>query len=215
MKKSVIVLGKGTLAIKVSKWFLESSEYNLLCIIPVIPEPTWTSSFVKWAKKNSIPCISSGNYENIAGVTRDNFKTDLACSVFYDKIIKRWFIKKCKKIINIHNGPLPRYRGVSSINWALKNREIMHGITMHEITPGIDNGPTISQLNYSIYSDFDEVQDVYKRAIAYGWTLFKETMPILYKIKASPQDHSKALYYNKKQDSLLGDRRNFTKSLSE
>lgn len=215
MRKTVVVLGKGILAIKVAKWFVKSPKYKLLLVIPVVPEPAWTDSFVKWARKNSVSYISSGNYADITSVIKDNIKIDLALSVFYDKIIKQWFIEKCKKIINIHNGPLPKYRGVSSINWALKNKEIMHGVTIHEIISGIDDGPIISQLTYSIYPDFDEVQGVYERAIAYGWMLFEQTMPILYKIKASSQDNREVLYYSKKQDVLLGDRKGFKKNLSQ
>ena len=37
--KKVVILGKGDLAIKVCEWFKESREYELACVIPVIPEP--------------------------------------------------------------------------------------------------------------------------------------------------------------------------------
>ena len=40
--KTVIVLGKGSLAINIAKWFKESPDYNIICIVPVIPEPTRT-----------------------------------------------------------------------------------------------------------------------------------------------------------------------------
>src|SRR5258708_2170797 len=162
-KKTVIVLGKGSLAIKVAQWFHANSEYKLLMVVPVIPEPTWTDSFTSWAREAQVPFMESGHYKDILDVTKNNWSIDLAVSVTYDKIIKEWFINKCKRIINIHNGPLPQYRGVSPINWALKNKETTHGVTIHEITPGIDDGPIISQINFSIYSEFDEVLDVYKR----------------------------------------------------
>ena len=97
--------------------------------------------------------------------------------------------------MNLHNGPLPKYRGYSPINWALKNNEREHGVTIHEITPGIDDGPVVSQLKYSIYPEFDEVIDVYKRSIEYGWTLFQQTMPLLDKIEARQQVHSDMSYY--------------------
>jgi methionyl-tRNA formyltransferase len=134
--------------------------------------------------------------------------------VFYDRIIKAWFIDKCKKILNLHNAPLPKYRGVSPINWALKNEESEHGVTIHEITPGIDDGPIVAQVKYAIYPEFDEVITVYNRAQEFGWTLLEQTMPILDKIQAKPQDHAVATYYNKEQNALLGDRRSFTKKES-
>ncbi len=215
MKKKVILLGKGNLAIKVASWFKDSPDYELICIVPVIPEPIWTSSLKNWAEENNINIVSSGHYQDIPKVKNGNWKIDLAISVTYDKIIKEWFIKKCKKIINIHNAPLPKYRGVSPINWALKNNEKYHGVTIHEITPGIDDGPIISQVKFSIYPEFDEVIDVYNRCLDFGWELFKQTILLLEQIKPQPQDNKKATYYHHSQDKLLLERKNFTKSQSK
>jgi methionyl-tRNA formyltransferase len=207
----VIVLGKGDLAIRVSEWFLQSPDYKLQAVVPVIPEPNWTLSFQSWARTRNIPIVETGHYRDIEGVSREDWNVDLAVSIFYDKIIKEWFIKKCRRILNLHNGPLPKYRGVSPINWALKNNELEHGVTIHEITPGIDDGPVVAQLKYSIYPKFDEVIDVYKRAIEYGWTLFQQTMPILGKIHARQQLDSVATYYSAAQNHLLEERRSFRK----
>ncbi len=207
-------MGQGSLAIRIAEWFCTSDEYELMQIVPVVPEPTWTDSFIVWADKKGIPIIASGHYKDIALVDHEDEKTDLVFSVFYNKIVKKWFIDRCTKILNLHNAPLPRYRGVSPINWALKNNESKHGVTIHEISPGIDDGPIYAQLEYSIYPEFDEVIDVYRRTLEYGWVLFCQTMPILDKISPRPQDHQLATYYSAKQKDLLGERRDFTRQLS-
>ena len=212
--KTVIVLGKGSLAIQVAEWFRRSPDHALLLVVPVMPEPKWTDSLAGWCRSRGVPMVESGHYVDIPNVRRGDWGVDLAFSVFYDKIIKSWFIGKCGRILNLHNGPLPRYRGVSPINWALKNGERSHGVTIHEITEGIDDGPVVSQVTYSIYPDVDEVEDVYHRALRFGWLLFQDTMPVLDRIKAQPQDHSAASYYSAKQNDLLGDRRSFTRTLS-
>lgn len=206
-----MVLGKGDLAIKVADWFRRSKEHELAWVVPVVPEPGWQASLIAWCKANKVAYVESGHFQDLPGVREAAWKVDLAVSTFYDKIIKDWFIAKCGRILNLHNGPLPRYRGVSPINWALKNGEKEHGLTIHEITPGIDDGPIVAQVKYSIYPETDEVIDVFKRSLEYGWTLFSQTMPILDRIKAVPQDESKALYYNRSQDELLGERRGFTR----
>jgi methionyl-tRNA formyltransferase len=161
-----------------------------------------------------VPCVASGHYKDIPDVVGDAWETDLALSVFYDKIIKEWFIKKCGRILNLHNSPLPKYRGVSPINWALKNGERFHGVTIHEITPRIDDGPIYSQVLYSIYPEVDEVRDVYTRALEYGWTLFTQTMPLLHKITPTPQNHAEATYFSSALNSRLGERRGFTRAES-
>jgi methionyl-tRNA formyltransferase len=207
----VIVLGKGDLAIRVAGWFLQAPDYKLQAVVPVTPEPTWAPSFQTWARTKDLPIVGTGHYKDIERVSDGDWNVDLAVSIFYDKIIKDWFIKKCTRILNLHNGPLPKYRGVSPINWALKNNEPEHGVTIHEITPGIDDGPVVAQLKYSIYPEFDEVIDVYNRSIEYGWTLFQQTMPIVGKIQARQQVNSQASYYDSKQNHLLGERRSFRK----
>jgi len=203
--KKVVVLGKGELAIKVCEWFLASNEYVLSYVVPVKPEPTWTSSLSQWALEQKIPVIESGDYRELT------FNPDLAMSVFYDKIIKKDFIERCGKILNLHNSPLPKYRGVSPINWALKNGESFHGVTIHEITPGIDDGPIVGQIKYNIYPEIDEVKDVYARALKYAYILFEQTAPLYDMIEATPQDESLATYYDSSMNVLLGERRYFTR----
>jgi methionyl-tRNA formyltransferase len=205
----VVVLGKGTLAIRVAGWFAESPDHDLRAVVPVVPEPTWTDSLQQWAQEAGVPTVESGNYRDL-----DVGPVDLAVSVFYDKILKADFIDACGRVLNIHNSPLPRYRGVSPINWALKNGERMHGVTIHEITPGIDDGPIVAQLQYSIYPEFDEVVDVYNRALEYGWTLFQQTIPNLDRIEAAPQDDAAASYYSTADNDALGERRGFTRAAS-
>jgi methionyl-tRNA formyltransferase len=214
MKQGVVLLGKGTLAIRIADWFFTQPDYEVRLVVPVMPEPTWTASLSQWADGHQIPLVRSGHYKDIPDVVSEHWRADLVLSVFYDKIIKEWFIKKCSRILNLHNGPLPRYRGVSPINWALKNGETLHGVTIHEITPGIDDGPIVSQLLYSIYPDVDEVRDVYARALEYGWVLFRQTMPLLDRITPMPQDHADATYYSAQQNPLLAERRSFTRQES-
>jgi len=211
MKQRLVLLGKGSLAVRIAEWFSQHPDFELRAVVPVIPEPTWTDSLSRWADARGIPLVRSGRYEDLPDVRSADWTTDLAFSVFYDKILKEWFIKKCARILNLHNSPLPKYRGVSPINWALKNGETRHGVTIHEITPGIDDGPIYAQLQYSIYPEFDEVTDVYARALEYGWTLFTQTMPLLDRITPTRQDHARATYYNAQQNALLDERRSFTR----
>ena len=103
---------------------------------------------------------------------------------------------------------------MSPINWALKQGEQLHGVTIHEIVEKIDAGPIISQVMFSIYPDVDEVIDVYRRSLSFGWNLFTQTMPLLHRITPRAQDERSALYYSRNQNTELGDRQFFTRSES-
>jgi UDP-4-amino-4-deoxy-L-arabinose formyltransferase/UDP-glucuronic acid dehydrogenase (UDP-4-keto-hexauronic acid decarboxylating) len=51
---------------------------------------------------------------------------------------------------NLHPGPLPRYAGLNTPNWALYHGETTHGVTLHWMAPGIDTGPIAYQESFPI-----------------------------------------------------------------
>ena len=201
------LMGKGELAIRVAEWFLASPEHSLDRVVPVRPEPVWTESLVDWSRARRVDLVESGDFREI----RSEAPLDLVLSVFYDRIVDARFIARCGRILNLHNAPLPRYRGVSPINWALANGEREHGVTIHEITEEIDAGPIVAQTRFAIDAERDEVIDVYRRALGQGWALFQETMPRLNEIRPQPQDDSEATYYTAADGERLGERRSFTR----
>ena len=208
-RTKTVVLGKGDLAVKIAEWFHRSPNHDLIMVVPVMPEPGWCESFSDWARLNHVHVVASGDYKSI-----ENRKFDLAISVYYDKIISQRFIDNCGVILNLHNAPLPKYRGVRPINWALKNQETEHGVTIHEIEAGIDCGPIYGQVKFGIDHKIDEVRDVYDRCLYHGWELFLDVMENLDSITPKPQDETKATYYSAKQNCELWERSGWTKEES-
>jgi methionyl-tRNA formyltransferase len=47
--------------------------------------------------------------------------------------------------VNIHASLLPRNRGCNPIQWGIIHGEMEGGVTLHEITAGVDEGPIIEQ----------------------------------------------------------------------
>ena len=214
MPRSVVLLGKGELAIRICEWFQDSRDYHLRCVVPVIPEPSWTDSLSGWCGAHDVPVVASGHYRHLDATVGPDWFFDLALSVFYDKILPSRFVQRTGRCLNLHNSPLPRYRGISPINWALKNSETTHGVTIHEVTPCIDGGPIVSQLRYDVYPKYDEVIDVYNRALDYGFVLFRQAMPIIDRIEPRLQNEADATYYSYNDQRELGERRNFTRAES-
>lgn len=209
--KTVVLFGKGDAAIQIGEWFLRSPDYVLAWVVPVIPEPTWTGSLAAWATAQRVPVVASGHFRDLPPSKRADGGYDLGFSVFYDRIFKADAIARFGRLLNLHNAPLPKYRGVSPINWALHNNEPEHGVTIHEITPGVDDGPIVGRATYSIHPAIDEVVDVFHRGLRFGWLLFQETMPRLDQIPGVPQDHAAATHYTAKDNDRLGERRYFTR----
>jgi methionyl-tRNA formyltransferase len=57
------------------------------------------------------------------------------------------------KIINIHGGKIPSYRGANVLNWAIINGEKEIGVTVHEAKIKVDSGPVIGEWLISIENE--------------------------------------------------------------
>ena len=74
------------------------------------------------------------------------YKPDLFISVASPIIFKKQLIKIPKlDTINIHNAPLPKYRGMLPNFWQLYHGETEAGMTIHRIDTGIDTGDKLMQ----------------------------------------------------------------------
>ncbi|MEU9255867.1 formyltransferase family protein [Streptomyces sp. NPDC048270] len=82
------------------------------------------------------------------------------------------------RIVNIHNGLLPRHRGLPSVAvlFALLHGDPEYGATAHEVDAGIDTGPVLAELRFPIGPD-DRYHQVMLRGIRACRTLFEQILP--------------------------------------
>ena len=55
-----------------------------------------------------------------------------------------------KKIINIHPSLLPKYPGLNTHKKVLKNKDKVHGVTVHLVDEGLDSGPIIGFIKVKV-----------------------------------------------------------------
>jgi methionyl-tRNA formyltransferase len=207
--KSVCVFGKGQLAIEICKIFRSfPSAYSLDLVVPVLPEPEWAESFLSWSYNEGLEVRTLNPGELFTGP-----RFDIGFSCFYNKIFKESEISFFNLLLNLHNSPLPKYRGKNPINWALKNNETNHGVTIHKIEPGIDTGPIYGQIIFPI-NENNEVVDVLNLALDFGKNLAESVIRNLNKIIPYKQDDSQASYYSAKDFYKLEERSYFTRGNS-
>ncbi len=214
MQKKVVLLGNGEAAVRIGDWLLQRDDYDLTCVVPTVPETSSSDSLIRWCGVRGVAFVESGHLSDIPGMDGSGPVADLALCAGYEETLTQQFVANVGRCLNLHNGPLPRYRGDSPINWALKNGERMHGVTLHEVTPVLNAGPIIGQVTFPIYPEFDEVIDVSGRAIEYGYTLLAQTLPILDRITPTAQDESQSSFYGVDDRDALGERREFTREQS-
>jgi methionyl-tRNA formyltransferase len=92
--------------------------------------------------------------------------------------------------LNMHTGLSPRYRGSDTIFWPLHNEEPEWvGVTIHELTAGIDAGPILATGRPEIEADDDE-DALFAKAVQVGTELFVREIRKVVEGKADsvPQD---------------------------
>ena len=199
-----VVFGKSSLACRIATYFLESEDHELVGVVPSPRTSPVFASLADLAVEHGVRVL------DLAEVDAE-LRIDLGFSCFFSEIFRRHHIDAMGRLVNLHNAPLPRYRGMRPINWALKNGESMHGVTIHEIDEGVDTGAIITQCTFPVLPG-DEVIDLYLRSQRFGWDLFLETAPRLLELPAVPQDDAEALTYQGKDSEALGDRQGFTRA---
>jgi methionyl-tRNA formyltransferase len=94
----------------------------------------------------------------------------------YDVILDNRIINVPElKIINIHGGKVPKYRGANVLNWAIINGEKEIGITIHEAKIPVDSGPIIGE--WSISVDYEDTAYTVREKIS--TSIFKNLPEIL------------------------------------
>jgi len=207
MTSSVILFGKGVLA-STTLNLLVDSGFDIIMVVPSSKESTWGSQ-IDLADEASTLGIKVGTLSDVEKFGMKDI--NLGISVFFDRIFRPIHIQKFSRLVNLHNSPLPKYRGVLPINHALKNGEVFHGVTIHEIDSGIDTGPILAQSIFPINPTEDEVIDVYQRCLLDGEKLIRNNLPNLLSMDSKPQDHSQSSTYSRSDDSTLGDRKFWTR----
>jgi len=113
-----------------------------------------------------------------------------------------WFDEFDDKIINLHLGMSPYYRGSATLFWPFYNNELDYlGITIHIATEQVDAGEILHIVTPDIEED-DNYYDITNKLIKKSIEKFSEVVYDYHSgdIKKIPQDISKQKYYYKKKD---------------
>ena len=128
-----------------------------------------------------------------------NNQLDMINTLDLDWIFLAWWPHIIKKniidipkngVINTHNSLLPFNRGVHPNFWAMVEKK-EYGVTIHKVTPGVDDGDIIAQTRIA-YNWEDTGDDLYERGMLALSRLFEETYPKIVSgnYESFEQDHS-------------------------
>lgn len=191
----ICIAGKNNVAIEATKYLLEENIVTPenLYVCPNAKSDglgSFQGSFRKYSTENNL-CITGlpelYDLENI-----------ILVSLEYENIID---IDKfsSSNLFNIHFSALPKYKGMYTSCLPIIYGETNSGVTLHKIDRGIDTGPIIDQLIFSIDRD-DTARDLYAKYVTNGIELFRSNIVRLIegKFVETEQPPEGATYWSRK-----------------
>lgn len=138
-------------------------------------------------------------------------RPDLLVVVAYGLILPRWLLAWPRRAaINLHASLLPRWRGAAPIQRAILAGDEVTGVSVMQMSPGLDRGPVYLQRTTRIGAR-ETSGELHDRLAEMGAELLVEALPLILagSLAPKPQDEAGASYAPKleKRDAILDWRR--------
>jgi methionyl-tRNA formyltransferase len=162
----ILMMGTGPFAVPTFRALL-ASDHTVLALVtrPAVAAPGRSSAVVSSgpmrdvAEAAGLPVYAPESINDplvIAELTA--IGADLCVVCDYGQILSPGALAIAKLGgINLHASLLPRYRGAAPIHWALYHGETTTGVSVIQMTPGLDAGPCLVQIPMAIAADEDAV----------------------------------------------------------
>jgi phosphoribosylglycinamide formyltransferase-1 len=93
-------------------------------------------------------------FEASLGAAIDGYQPRYIVLAGFMRVLSPDFVNaRLGRMINIHPSLLPRHRGLDTHRKALEARDESHGASVHFVTPALDGGPVLSQVQMPIRAE--------------------------------------------------------------
>ena len=189
----IVIAGKNNIAVHGLELALRKYDRNQIAVVCNKNETGvdgWQRSLRKFALDNQVQEIT----------LEEAYARTSICflSLEFDSLVvpERF---KTENIFNIHFSLLPKYKGMFTSVWPIYNADKKSGVTLHYLDKGIDTGDVISQVEFSIESNWVS-RDVYFAYIKYSCSLLEDNFESVVSglCKGKPQECMGSTYYSNK-----------------
>ena len=210
----VVFIGSGAIGLPCFNWLAESDKYQL---IAVVTQPDRAAgrqlklhsnpikeAALKWHVRIYQPEII--NHKTVVAQLR-YLAADVFVVVAYGQILSREILNLPRLgCLNIHASLLPKHRGASPIQAAIKAGDRYSGITLMWMDEGLDSGDILCSSRLSLKSD-ETAESLHDRLAQLAPKTLEEGLTLLAKGKAPrlKQDKTEVTYAKKlkKEDGLI------------
>ena len=182
-----------------------SKVHEIVAVVTQTPMPIGREQFKKyspvddWAHKRNIPIFF--------GFDQPFPEAELGVCAAYGKIIPKKVIDLFKfGILNIHPSLLPKYRGASPINEAIKNGDAETGVTIIKMDEKMDHGEVVTFFKEDILPN-DTTEVLRERLFDRSGDVLIQLIPAYASgmVKPKEQNESEATFTNilTREDGLI------------
>ena len=214
-KIKLIFFGTPDIAVECLKALVENDDFEVLAVVtqedkPVGRKQVMTPPAVKvYAEDHGLlvyqpACLKDDDelYEVLAALN-----PDYNVVVAYGQMMsQKWLDIPSKRSVNLHVSLLPKYRGASPMQEALKNGDTQTGVCIQEMVFKLDAGDILAQEEFEIAPD-DTFHEVYGHGGKIGAKLLTKVLREDFegRITPVPQNPEDVSYCTKitKQDGLI------------
>lgn len=127
---------------------------------------------------DGVPVLTGSDVNSASDVVVATCTDGVVWSVNNPTILRAPIVESGLRVLNIHNGPLPAYRGRPEIAvvHALLAGESCYAATLHEVDLGVDTGAVLAVEEFGIGPE-DTFQDVMMAGLRACHTLFERALP--------------------------------------
>ncbi|PIR94857.1 methionyl-tRNA formyltransferase [Candidatus Falkowbacteria bacterium CG10_big_fil_rev_8_21_14_0_10_37_6] len=149
---SLIFVGTPEYSVPTLEALINDERFNVVAIITapdakigrkqiITPPPVKIT-----ALKNNIPALQPAKLDANAYEEIKKINPDVIITIAYGQIIPEKILNLPKHgCLNLHASLLPKYRGASPIQAAIKNNEQKTGVTLMKMDKGLDTGPILAR----------------------------------------------------------------------
>ena len=180
--KKIIFCGEKILSVRCLDYLKKNYKIKIIAICTRKKSKVWYGKQVlrEYAKKNRIKIIKTKNIKKN--------QADLLVSVLFPSIINKNVLNKFKLSINLHQAPLPEFKGCNGASHAIINDSKYFGSTIHLLTDKLDSGAIIDKKIFIINKNIT-AKELYEYNDYIAYDLFKKNIGkiLLNKFSTVPQ----------------------------
>lgn len=185
----VIFLGTPDFALNVLKNVCES-RHEVVAVVCQPSKPVGRGGKViapptkVFADEKGIPVFQFNKISREGVDILKSLGADICVTAAYGQILSKEVLEVTRfGVINVHASLLPKYRGSSPIQWAIKNGEEKTGVTIMRTNVGIDDGDMLLQKECKIESN-DTDATMFEKLSRIGAELIVEALDLIEKGEA-------------------------------